>query len=135
LVQLPLYLLLRTSFGADASNGDFDNGQNITSEDVDEFNPSYGSNRRTGNTRISMSSYNSRTTNNTSPRRNLQPLYPPTPLPHPQRSPLPITECKSTKRLKDQYHDSAKSSSLALLSRILLISTQSTKPSRSGYHL
>lgn len=103
------YLLLRTSFGADASNGDFDNGQNITSEDVDEFNPSYGSNRRTGNTRISMSSYNSRTTNNTSPRRNLSSLS--------TRRPPPAPSAQSSTNNRVQKHQ-ASQGSVSRLSQI-----------------
>lgn len=68
------YLLLRPTRDNSTSHSDTDNPQNVTSEDVDEFNPTYGRNQRSAQTRTSMSSYNSRTTNNTSPRRNLSNL-------------------------------------------------------------
>lgn len=61
------YLLLRTG---DESHADAEDlAGNITQEDVDEFNPSYGAGAVNGNRRAppSLSSYNSRTTRNESP--------------------------------------------------------------------
>lgn len=61
------YLLLRTGEEKSGGTGDVANGD-ITNEDVAEFNPGYGN----GSTRRgpgSLSSYNSRTTRNTSPTR------------------------------------------------------------------
>lgn len=61
------YLLLRTGDESHADAEDLAN--NITQEDVDEFNPPYGASAANGNRRAppSLSSYNSRTTRNESP--------------------------------------------------------------------
>ncbi|KAI9873653.1 MAG: hypothetical protein M1830_010755, partial [Pleopsidium flavum] len=96
------YLLLRTTLETQASYGDVDNAQNITSEDVHEFNPSYGRTPGNGNARISMSSYNSRTTNNTSPRRNLSSLS--------RSRPPPAPSAQSSTNNRVQKHQSSQGS-------------------------
>ena len=67
------YLLLRTSPEASGVNGNVDYDYNPTnaSDDLIDFNLPAGRDRRSGNTRVSMSSYNSRATNNASPQRNV----------------------------------------------------------------
>lgn len=67
------YLLLRTGAEASGFNGpiDYDYNQADASDDLTDFNPTSGRERRTGNTRVSMSSYNSRAANNASPQRNV----------------------------------------------------------------
>ncbi|KAK8172272.1 hypothetical protein BKA80DRAFT_306852 [Phyllosticta citrichinensis] len=65
------YLLLRTSQERDG--GESVNDRSITAEDAREFNPAYGirtTSRMTGRSRVSLSSYNSRTTKASSPRRS-----------------------------------------------------------------
>ncbi|KAK8170696.1 hypothetical protein BC567DRAFT_291124 [Phyllosticta citribraziliensis] len=65
------YLLLRTSQERDGEESV--NDRSITAEDAREFNPAYGSrttSRMTGRSRVSLSSYNSRTTKASSPRRS-----------------------------------------------------------------
>ncbi|KAK8214397.1 anucleate primary sterigmata protein A [Phyllosticta capitalensis] len=66
------YLLLRTSQERDGEESV--NDRSITAEDAREFNPSYGgsrtTSRMTGRSRVSLSSYNSRTTKASSPRRS-----------------------------------------------------------------
>lgn len=58
------YLLLRTGPGSAGVSG----ANDITTEDVEEFNPSSGRRfSRTGGSRVSLSSYNSRTTRGHSP--------------------------------------------------------------------
>ena len=61
------YLLLRTNDEGEADAEDM--AQNITQEDVDEFNPQFGQRPANGTRRAppSLSSYNSRTTRNQSP--------------------------------------------------------------------
>lgn len=61
------YLLLRTNNEGEADAEDM--AQNITQEDVDEFNPPFGQRPANGTRRAppSLSSYNSRTTRNQSP--------------------------------------------------------------------
>ncbi|KAI9812747.1 MAG: hypothetical protein M1827_004503 [Pycnora praestabilis] len=66
------YLLLRTGpegVEATGANGVSDYDQGITSEDVHEFNPSYGTQTPRPAGPSSLSSYNSRTTRNPSPIR------------------------------------------------------------------
>ena len=64
------YLLLRT--GPETAGGGGAN--DITTEDVEEFNPSSGRRfSRPGGSRVSLSSYNSRTTRGTSPQSRSQP--------------------------------------------------------------
>ncbi|KAK8223614.1 hypothetical protein BKA81DRAFT_295706 [Phyllosticta paracitricarpa] len=66
------YLLLRTSQERDGEESV--NDRSITAEDAREFNPAYGGSRTTsrltGRSRVSLSSYNSRTTKASSPRRS-----------------------------------------------------------------
>lgn len=62
------YLLLRTGEDAVGDTSEVANGA-LTSEDVAEFNPGFGNNS-TRQGRASLSSYNSRTTRNTSPPGN-----------------------------------------------------------------
>lgn len=64
------YLLLRTGAEREDDVNDITGG--LTREEVDEFNPQMpprSSSRATGRTRMSLSSYNSRTTNGRSPHR------------------------------------------------------------------
>ncbi|KFH46980.1 Anucleate primary sterigmata protein A-like protein [Hapsidospora chrysogenum ATCC 11550] len=65
------YLLLRTN--TDGQSDVEDVAENITREDVDEFNPQYGQRPANGTRRTppSLSSYNSRTTHNQSPTRDV----------------------------------------------------------------
>jgi hypothetical protein len=63
------YLLLRTGEDAVADTSDVANGA-LTQEDVDEFNPGFGGNRSTRRGPGSLSSYNSRTTRNSSPGKS-----------------------------------------------------------------
>lgn len=65
------YLLLRTGEDAIADSSDVANGA-MTQEDVDEFNPGFAGNKSTRRGPGSLSSYNSRTTRNESPRRTNQ---------------------------------------------------------------
>ena len=66
------YLLLRTANEANGEGAISENPQDLTAEDVDEFNPSNASydrsQSRTGASRLSLSSYNSRGTRNTAYR-------------------------------------------------------------------
>ncbi len=82
------YLLLRNDEGADC--GMAANGEHITREDVEEFNPSFG-HRPSGAPQarrrppVSLSSYNSRTTRNESPAFNAS-MNIPTLTPTPKRN-------------------------------------------------
>ncbi len=66
------YLLLRNAVQPGSSYSEQDYGQNSTPDDVGDYSLSTGRNRRSGNARVSTSSYNSRITsnNNPSPYRN-----------------------------------------------------------------
>lgn len=78
------YLLLRTNRDAAQSDA-LDVTDNITREDVDEFNPQYGRRAANGNrlTAPSMSSYNSRNTRHESPAETYSMTIPTlTPTPH-----------------------------------------------------
>lgn len=81
------YLLLRTN--KDAQNETEEMAENITSEDVDEFNPQYGRRPANGHrppVAPSLSSYNSRTTHNESPAGDMS-MNIPTLTPTGQRNP------------------------------------------------
>ena len=68
------YLLMRGQDGPSTGAYSTNNGATamdggLTAEDVNEFNPGYGRNPNATNSRLSMSSYNSRTTRGTSGQR------------------------------------------------------------------
>jgi len=67
------YLLLRTGPEASGFNGtnEYDYNQADASDDLNDFNPPSGRDRRSANTRASMSSYGSRAAHNASPQRNV----------------------------------------------------------------
>ncbi len=67
------YLLLRTAVQPGSSYSEQDYGQSSTTDDIGSHNPYASRNRRSGNARVSTSSYNSRitSTNNPSPQRNI----------------------------------------------------------------
>ena len=108
------YLLLRTSTEASGVDDEFDNIQNSTSDDIGEFNPSSGRNRRAGNARVSMSSYNSRITHNASPQRN--------PSSTSKRHPPPALSAQSSTNHRVQKHQPSQGS-ISRLSHIFKPST------------
>ena len=89
------YLLLRTGPEASGLNGSVDHDYN-QADDLLDFNPPSSRDRRSGNTRVSMSSYNSRLTNNASPQRNVSSLS--------KRRPHPAVSAQSSINSRVQKH-------------------------------
>jgi Meiotic cell cortex C-terminal pleckstrin homology len=118
------YLLLRTS------DGEAEDQDHLTSEDVAEFNPAFRNHSRPANPRVSLSSFNSRTSRNTSNTRaasamSIRPAVTPG-----RASPSLSAQQNSTLRASDP----ARHSSASRLSTVINATIRGSFSSRRSRH-